>query len=148
MRFALAAMLCLPMLLVACGGGGDKPEDPLPTPPGPPLSDGDYVQALCDGIKTWVDATISKSTADELRTALDKFVTDMAALSPPVDARPFHSDFLQYLEDARPEPTLLITKSPPLLGQPLRERLAAAERTATCVAPLFTRADPTPTPGR
>ena len=149
MRLLFAALVCFPLVLAACGGNGDDEDgDSFPTPSGPPLGDTEYVQALCDGIKTWNDATLTKSTADELRTVLDQFVKDMKAVNPPADARSFHSGFVKYLEDARSDPTLLITTEPALPEQSVRDRLAAAERNATCVAPVFSRPTATPTPGR
>lgn len=147
MRFACAVLLCVSLLAAACGGD-DADGDALPTPSGPPLSDAEYVQSLCDAIKTWNDATLTKSTADELRTVLDEFVKDMKLVNPPVDARPFHAGFVKYLEDARSDPTLLITREPALPEEPVRNRLAEAERNATCVAPVFSRSTATPTPGQ
>ena len=147
MRLLLAALVCLPLVLAACGGDGED-GDSFPTPSGPPLGDIEYVQELCDGITNWVDAALTKSTEDELRQAVDEFIEHMRGVSPPEDARSYHGEFVKYLEGERSEPTTLFTKDPPLPERELRERLAAAEREATCASPLFTRGSPAPTPGR
>jgi hypothetical protein len=94
-----------------------------------------------------VDAVNSKGTLEELKAARDKLEADTRSLHPPEGAEDFQRDYVQYLGNAKSDPTLLITQAPPLPEGDLRARLASAEFEAGCEFPLFARGEPSPTPG-
>ena len=157
MRALIPFAVAVSVMLAACGGGdgnddeptADDADQPFMDTSAPQMSDTEYVAALCDGVEAWVDALNTRSTPDELAEARDKLEADTRALHPPAGAEDFQRGYVEYLDNAESEPTILVTTDPPLPEGELRERLSAAEGSADCEYRFFARSDTTPaaTPG-
>lgn len=108
-------------LAVACGG-----EDAPKTPPNA-VTDEAYLKAICSGSANFSDALLTKTKPEEIGQVIKAFSASMKALTPPDDLKDYNQQFTKYLDDAVADPTSLVTRTPPLPKQSIRDRLAAKE---------------------
>ncbi|MEP6870689.1 MAG: hypothetical protein ABI939_02450 [Anaerolineaceae bacterium] len=123
MRTLFVAVL-LPLALsvmVACGGDN--------APKGRPdaVSDEAYLKAICSGSAAFSSALLTKTKAEEIGQVIKAFSASMKALTPPDDLKDYNTQFTKYLDDAVADPTSLVTRTPPLPKQDVRDRLAVKE---------------------
>jgi hypothetical protein len=122
------------LLASACGRDGEA-EPPVQ---GTPVSDEEYMTALCTGLQDFSSALIGAEPADELTRIIQDYAATMAAIVPPRDISKFHVEYVAYLEAAEREPLLLVGGSPPLPPPAARARLVAVERDIdSCRTPTY-----------
>lgn len=159
----MARLLVLSMTIAvlafaaACGGGGD--DGPTATPaagdstPGAlrEVDDLGYLDVFCGGVARYFDVVQTATTVDEIAEAVAVFVSEMEAVVPPEDVRPFHQAFIDYLRASADDPTSLLVEPPPVPDEDVRERLAGKEsQVDSCKeSNFFSSRDPdaTSTPG-
>ncbi|MEP7216408.1 MAG: hypothetical protein ABI782_09150 [Anaerolineaceae bacterium] len=118
----VAALVFFPVsLAVACGG------DDAPTVTPNAVSDEAYLKAICSGSAAFSDALLTKTKAEEIGQVIKAFSASMKALTPPDDLKDYNTQFTKYLDDAVADPTSLVTRTPPLPKQEIRDRLSAKE---------------------
>ena len=118
----VAALLPLSVALaVACGG------DDAPKASPNAVTDEAYLKAICSGSATFSDALLTKTKPDEIGQVIKAFSASMKALTPPDDLTDYNLQFTKYLDGAVADPTSLVTRTPPLPKQSIRDRLAAKE---------------------
>ena len=156
-RLLVLSMTVAVLAFAACGGGGD--DSPTATPaaggatPGTPreVDDLGYLEVFCGGIARYFDAVQTATTVDEIAGAVDAFVSEMEAVAPPEDVRPFHQAFIDYLRASADDPTSLLVEPPPVPDEAIRDRLAGKEsQVDSCKeSNFFSSRDPeaAPTPG-
>ena len=106
---------------VACGG------DDAPTASANAVTDEAYLKAVCAGSSSFSQALLTKSKPEEIGQVIKEFSASMKALTPPDDLKDYNQQFTKYLDDAVADPTSLVTRTPPLPKQSVRERLSAKE---------------------
>ena len=140
--FMAALALALP-LAAACGDDSDDNNNAVrPTPAevatGTPLTDEQYLAALCTGLANYQEATATSTTVEGIGKAVTDFATSMEKATPPDDLRTFHGEFIAYLHTADKDPTLLLTAPPPKPPDSQRERLASKVKSVSeCKYPTF-----------
>ncbi len=150
---AVALLAGLVAVFAACGGdGGAAPvgADASASPSVTPMTDQEYLKAICTGVQSFSDALVSKSNADDIAKVIRDFSASMKALNPPPDLRQFNTDFGKYLDDAVKDPSALLTRQPPLPSDSARKRLTSEEsNVAECKSPsFFDLGGPSPVPTR
>lgn len=118
----VAALLPLSVALAVACGGGDAPKASPNA-----VTDEAYLKAICSGSATFSDALLTKTKPDEIGQVIKAFSASMKALTPPDDLTDYNLQFTKYLDDAVADPTSLVTRTPPLPKQSIRDRLAAKE---------------------
>lgn len=106
---------------VACGG------DDAPKPSGTAVTDEAYLKAICSGSSKFSEALLTKTKPAEIGQVIKDFSASMKAITPPDDLKTYNEQFTKYLDDAVADPTSLVTRTPPLPSQSIRDRLAAKE---------------------
>jgi hypothetical protein len=137
----LAALSLAPLLVIACGGGGDADDGETPTatstastvePGSTPVTpvavdDRGYLAVICSGLEEYTAAIIREQTVEGIQEVVVAYIDSLQSVIPPEDLAGFHAAFIAYLSEAVESPTDLLATPRPLPPDDVRERLADLE---------------------